>query len=337
MALALYDRIKESTNTVGTGTLTLAGAVSGFQSFAAVGNGNTTYYTITSGTAWEVGIGTYTSAGTTLSRDTVLSSSAGGSKIPVAAGAEVFVTYPASKAVYQDANGNVGIGVAPTGLDLLEIGPGTVTKAPLGLNSGPLLTAIDVGSVEYDGTGLFFTQQTPTGRGIVMAPQLVRRDAVMTKPSNNTTLEAVFDAANDTISLTANTLYYFKGVYSASTTATTVAAGIQIGFILSNAEQMIWYKSLAHSTSSSTSQTTLLAGTAAALLVTPVSTSALNYAISFEGWFKSNATTGGTFVPAFSQSQVGTSAAPNINANTWFMLMPMSANPAATIISGAWA
>ena len=100
MALVLADRVKETTNTTDTGTLTLAGAVSGFQSFAAVGNGNSTYYTITSGTDWEIGIGTYTASGTTLSRDTVLASSAGGTtKITVAAGANVFVTYPAGKAI----------------------------------------------------------------------------------------------------------------------------------------------------------------------------------------------------------------------------------------------
>jgi hypothetical protein len=99
MALVLADRVQETTNTTGTGTLTLAGAVSGFQSFAAVGNANTTYYAITSGTDWEVGVGTYTASGTTLSRDTVLSSSAAGAKITVAAGAKVFCTYPSEKAI----------------------------------------------------------------------------------------------------------------------------------------------------------------------------------------------------------------------------------------------
>jgi len=99
MALVTIDRAQELTTTTGTGTLTLTGAVATFQSFAGVGNGNTTYYTILSGTGWEVGIGTYTSAGTTLSRDTVLSSSAAGAKISVASGATVFCDYPASKAV----------------------------------------------------------------------------------------------------------------------------------------------------------------------------------------------------------------------------------------------
>lgn len=108
MALVVADRVQETTNTTGTGTLTLAGASSGFQSFTAIGNGNTTYYAIVSGTDWEVGLGTYTSAGTTLSRDTVLASSAGGvTKISVTAGATVFATYPAGKAIYTDASGNV--------------------------------------------------------------------------------------------------------------------------------------------------------------------------------------------------------------------------------------
>lgn len=98
MALVLANRVQETTTTTGTGTVTLAGAVSGYQSFAAIGNGNTTYYTITSGPSWEVGIGTYTSSGTTLSRDTVLASSASGSKITLSGTSNVFVTLPANTA-----------------------------------------------------------------------------------------------------------------------------------------------------------------------------------------------------------------------------------------------
>ena len=98
MPLIIADRVRETTTTAGTGTITLAGAAAGFQSFAVVGNGNTTYYTITSGNNWEVGIGTYTSAGTTLSRDTVLASSAAGAKITLSGTSDVFITYPASAA-----------------------------------------------------------------------------------------------------------------------------------------------------------------------------------------------------------------------------------------------
>jgi hypothetical protein len=100
MALVLADRVQETTTTTGTGTVTLAGAVSGYQTFAAVGDGNSTYYTIAGGAEWEVGIGTYTSSGTTLSRTTVISSSNSGSLVTFSAGTKnVFVTYPAARSV----------------------------------------------------------------------------------------------------------------------------------------------------------------------------------------------------------------------------------------------
>jgi hypothetical protein len=105
MALVLADRVKETTTTTGTGTVTLAGAATGFQSFAVVGNANTTYYTIAgqTGSEWEVGIGTYTLSGTTLSRTTVLASSNAGSLVNFSAGTkDVFVTYPAGRSIYAD-------------------------------------------------------------------------------------------------------------------------------------------------------------------------------------------------------------------------------------------
>ena len=105
MSLVLADRVRETTTSTGTGTITLGGAVSGFQSFSVIGNNNTTYYTIAGTSQWEVGIGTY--YGGTLTRDTVLSSSTG-SKIDFSAGSkDVFVTYPAGKSVNEDANNRV--------------------------------------------------------------------------------------------------------------------------------------------------------------------------------------------------------------------------------------
>ena len=107
MALVFIDLAQENISSTGTTTLTLSGAVSGFQSFANIGNANTTYYRIKSGLDSEVGIGTYTAIGTTLSRDTVLYSTAGGTtKITVAAGATVICTYPAEKLIIQDGSGN---------------------------------------------------------------------------------------------------------------------------------------------------------------------------------------------------------------------------------------
>jgi len=112
MALVLKDRVKEQTTTTGTGTITLGGSISGFESFASVGDGNTTYYAIVNQAAdeWEVGIGTYTASGTTLSRDTILESSNSDSAVNFSAGTkDVFVTYPSDKAIYEDAAGGVDI------------------------------------------------------------------------------------------------------------------------------------------------------------------------------------------------------------------------------------
>ena len=123
MALVLADRVQETTTTTGTGTLTLLGAATGYQSFAAVGDTNTTYYCIQAQTTgdWEVGIGTYTASGTTLSRDTVLSSSAGGTtKVTLAAGTKnVFVTYPAGRSVYVN-----GTTITPTNSGILPTSAG---------------------------------------------------------------------------------------------------------------------------------------------------------------------------------------------------------------------
>jgi hypothetical protein len=110
MAFVLADRVRETTTTTGTGTVTLGGAVTGFQSFSAIGNANNTYYAIAGqGTAeWEVGIGTYTASGTTLSRNTVLASSNSGSLVNFSAGTkDVFCDYPAGRAAYLDTTGNV--------------------------------------------------------------------------------------------------------------------------------------------------------------------------------------------------------------------------------------
>ena len=105
MALIVKDRVQETSTTTGTGTLTLAGAVAGFQSFSVIGNSNTTYYAIVMDSEFEVGIGTYTSSGTTLARNTILESSNSGSAVNFSAGTKsVFCTYPAEKAIYADAS-----------------------------------------------------------------------------------------------------------------------------------------------------------------------------------------------------------------------------------------
>jgi len=147
MALVVKDRVQETSTTTGTGTITLAGAVSGFQSFSAIGNANTTYYAIVGGTQWEVGLGTYTSSGTTLSRDTVLASSTG-SKISFSAGTKnVFVTYPADESVYQDETNTAFAPqfAASNGLNVNNGTIGTSYTFPTGYNS------VEAGDVTLSG------------------------------------------------------------------------------------------------------------------------------------------------------------------------------------------
>jgi hypothetical protein len=151
MAFVLADRVQETSTTVGTGSLTLAGAVAGYQSFSAIGNGNNTYYTIAlqGGSEWEVGIGTYTSSGTTLSRDTVLASSASGAKVSFSAGIkQVFCDYPAGKAVYREPTNNdvVVPGVVTSGNGLIINGTTVSDNATVGtgynaFSVGPITVA----------------------------------------------------------------------------------------------------------------------------------------------------------------------------------------------------
>ena len=110
MALVVYDRIQQTGTANTTVSFTLSATSTGYQSFAAVGNGNTTYYSANDGTNWEVGIGTYSTTGPTLTRTTILSSSNSGSAVTFTGTVTVFCDYPASKAIYYDANGVAVIG-----------------------------------------------------------------------------------------------------------------------------------------------------------------------------------------------------------------------------------
>jgi hypothetical protein len=246
MALVLADRVKETTTTTGTGTVTLAGASTGFQSFAAVGNANTTYYTIADqqGTNWEVGIGTYTSSGTTLSRTTVLSSSNSGSLVDFPAGTkDVFVTYPSSRSVYAD-----GTTLTASNSSILPIASGgtgatTLAGANIALtNTAQTFTATQT----FNGTTATSAVKTlniaEPGNTVGSAPSAttnfyVNSGAVQyytTNAANNWTLNIAFSsgtslntamATNDSISITmlatqGSTAYYNSAVTIDGTSVT---------------------------------------------------------------------------------------------------------------------
>ena len=149
MALVVKDRVKVSSTTTGTGTFTLGSAAAGFQDFSVIGDGNTTYYTIAGvgSSEWEVGIGTYTASGTTLSRDVILSSSNSDNAVNWGAGdKDVFVTYPAERSVYA-----VGSGVtSQTGS--VYINKTTMSQDTI-LNSGE--NGLVVGPLTISGTVTF--------------------------------------------------------------------------------------------------------------------------------------------------------------------------------------
>ena len=131
MALVLNDRVKETTTTTGTGTLTLGGAVTGFETFAAgIGNSNTTYYAvILPGSAeFEVGLGTLNSDSSTIARTTIISSSNSDNAVNFSAGTKnIFCTIPASKSVFLDASGNTSVGADLSVGDDLTVEGGVIS------------------------------------------------------------------------------------------------------------------------------------------------------------------------------------------------------------------
>ncbi len=167
MALVIKDRVKETTTTTGTGTYTLAGAVSGFETFTAnLSNSDTTYYVCTDNTDFEVGLGTFTSSGTTLSRDTILASSNSNNEVNWSSGTRsIFMTYPADKAVFKDASNNInGTFVGNITGNVTGNTSGTAatvtSAAQTNITSLGTLTALTVDDVAIDGKVVTLTGST---------------------------------------------------------------------------------------------------------------------------------------------------------------------------------
>jgi len=164
MPLVLADRVRDTTTTTGTGTVTLSGtAPTGYQNFSVIGNGNTTYYTINAGSQWEVGIGTYSSTGPTLARNTVLESSNANALVDFAAGTkDVFVTYPSDRSVYQDgASIAAGTAVLPVANGGTGVTTSTGTGSVVLSNSPTLVTPV---------LGAALATSIANGLGTVSAP-----------------------------------------------------------------------------------------------------------------------------------------------------------------------
>ena len=209
MAFVIADRVRETTTTTGTGTITLAGAVTNFETFTAnLSNSDTTYYAIIDNTngAFEVGLGTFTSSGTTLARS-VLASSNSNNLVDFGAGTkDVFITVPASKLVVEDGSNNVAIG-------------GTVTASAFS-GSGASLTGVDVvndtspqlgGNLDLNGNDIVTTSNAdlelaPNGTGHVTVKGNTNQGAIQFNCENNSHGQIVIaaphsESANNTLTL----------------------------------------------------------------------------------------------------------------------------------------
>ena len=160
MAFAVADRVKETSTTTGTGTLNLGGAEPGYQTFVAgVGTGNTTYYAIVNRATseFEVGIGTVTDAAPdTLSRDTIISSSNGGSAVNFSAGTkDVICTLPSEKSYVLDNAGDTTISADLSVTSISGSGAGLTTLNASNVSSGTLSNdRLDTVPTTKGGTGL---------------------------------------------------------------------------------------------------------------------------------------------------------------------------------------
>jgi len=213
MALVIADRVRETSTTTGTGTLTLDGAVTGFRTFSsAIGDTNTCYYTITMNGDYEVGLGTV-GAGT-LARTTILKSSNSNTAVNFGAGTkDVFVTYAADKAVYKDASNNVNaLGTISSGVwNGTEItvpygGTGVATLTGIVKGNGQSAFSAAVAGTDYvtpTGTETLTnkTLTNPTVTNYVETPYTANSGTAITLALTNGTVQIITLTGNATITM----------------------------------------------------------------------------------------------------------------------------------------
>tara|TARA_R100001510_G_scaffold57493_1_gene65783 strand:- start:352 stop:2499 length:2148 start_codon:yes stop_codon:yes gene_type:complete len=226
VAFVVKDRVKETTTTTGTGTITLAGAATGFQSFSVIGNSNTTFYCITDGTNFEIGTGTYTSSGTTLSRDTVHESSNSGSKVDFGAGTkDVFCTLAAEKALLIPSSGDLTVD-APAdiildadGADVLLKDAGTQYAALTNSSGNLILKSGSTTAITFSGANATFAGTVTIGSAEISEAELEILDGATVTTAELNILDGVTATASelnilDGVTSTASELNILDGVTS---------------------------------------------------------------------------------------------------------------------------
>jgi len=215
MALVFINRAQETATANTTVDFTLLGAVAGFQSFANVGNTNTTYYAATDTTgSWEVGIGTYSTTGPTLTRTTILSSTNSNTAVTFSGVVTVFVTYPSEKAVIEDASNNVSL---PAQLSLLA----------------PALTSSNTSNLDVGGPMGF--SDTGVLTNFVGTTNSYLQSAIQNK-SAGTSASAEWIAYNDANSATT---YAAFGINSSGYTGTGAINAPNAGFFVTGSQDLV--------------------------------------------------------------------------------------------------
>ena len=259
MALVLADRVKETTSVTGTGPATLLGASTGFQAFAVIGNTNTTYYTIAGQTTseWEVGIGTYSTTGPTLTRTTVLANSAGTqpTALTFSSGTkDVFVTYPAGKSINLDSSNNASA--------LGTIASGAWQATTIGINYGGTgQTTQQAALTALSGTQT--TGQYLRSNGTNTLLSAIQAADVPTLNQNTTGSAATLTTAR-TIAITGDLAYTsgsFNGSANVTGAGTLATVNTNVGSF-TNATLTVNGKGLITAASSGTAPVTSVTGTA---------------------------------------------------------------------------
>jgi len=227
MALVLKDRVKQTASNPGTGTITLLTTTAGFQAFSAIGDGNTTYFAIVDAAtgAWEVNYGTYTSSGTTLSRNaTPLSSSAGGALVNFTGSVDVFCTYPSSRSAYQNE----------AGTQVVQQSFGAITATSAALTTGTITTApasnTDIVNKTYVDTlvasGIHFHQpvmvESPTNLNATYNNGTAGVGATLTNAGTQVELiiDGIFTSPGDRVLVYTQTNPIENGIYVVTTVGT---------------------------------------------------------------------------------------------------------------------
>ena len=245
MALEIHDRVKETTTTTGTGTYTLAGAVTGFETFTAnLDNGDTTYYCCTDNTDFEIGIGTFTSSGTTLARTTILASSNSNSAVNWSSGTRtIFMTYPADKAVFEDASGHVSIPhdlfIAGGLIDLKNDG-GAVSQIKFYCESSNAHAQTLIGAPHSESASNTLTLPSSGGNAKLLSATSTATVTNKSIDSDNNTITNIVNADIKSSAAIADTkLDTISTANKVSLSALDIDGGTDIGAALADADEII--------------------------------------------------------------------------------------------------